>query len=486
MKINKMWKTKNLTESKYIKEASEGEDELIEINPQNANIEEIAGAVKDDLEDSSNGEVLISDEQAHEIASEIKDTAEEVNAGQTAIVITSEDYEDAKIETKLSKVLDKAYATAKEAMNNKTKNGANVLIEGLPGSGKTAIVESWCADNGLILVAMNATDPKLESAINGIPLRDTSGEDNNALVYLYAKEVFKDLLDPANKGKCVLFVDELNRQKSPQLRRPFMSLFNEKRNASGSLDFRENLLFSVVCINPFGVQFHDKGVDELTPAEKNRFLFKRTGAKSIDSAPENSLNYFKGWHIKKLLDLGIIAPDTKASANHNGHIGPTRPLSDSELDFAKSVIRQYVLATHILTHPVFEFNGRDDADQIYKADADYLTSRMLTDGIAAAKGYPDKFLEWVDEDACFIDDTTKMFHEILDTFILDENSYYKRYNLFGDSNVNLGNSSQENEEDTYEDDEDDSLLFGNSGTSGKSTKIPGTFGQEVKNIVGSW
>ena len=85
---------------------------------------------------------MISDEQAHEIASEIKDTAEEVNAGQTAIVITSEDYEDAKIETKLSKVLDKAYATAKEAMNNKTKNGANVLIEGLPGSGKTAIVES--------------------------------------------------------------------------------------------------------------------------------------------------------------------------------------------------------------------------------------------------------------------------------------------------------------------------------------------------------
>jgi len=79
-----------------------------------------------------------------------------------------------------------------------------------------------------------------------------------------------------------------------------------------------------------------------------------------------------------------------------------------------------------------------------------------------------------------------MLHEILDTFILDENSYYKRYNLFGNPNVNLGNSNQENEEDTYEDDEDDSLLFGNSGTSGKSAKIPGTFGQEVKNIVGSW
>jgi len=68
-------------------------------------------------------------------------------------------------------------------------------------------------------------------------------------------------------------------------------------------------------------------------------------------------------------------------------------LSDSELDFAKSVIRQYVLATYILTHPLFEFNGRDDADKIYKAGADYLTSRMLTDAIAGAEGYPDKFLE---------------------------------------------------------------------------------------------
>jgi MoxR-like ATPase len=121
-----------------------------------------------------------------------------------------------------------------------------------------------------------------------------SETESNTLVYAYAKEIFNDLLDPENEGKCVLFVDELNRQKSPQLRRPFMSLFNEKRNASGSLDFRKNLLFSVVCINPYGVNFHDKGVDELTPAERNRFAFKRTGKHSMDSTPENSLSYFKG------------------------------------------------------------------------------------------------------------------------------------------------------------------------------------------------
>jgi hypothetical protein len=70
-----------------------------------------------------------------------------------------------------------------------------------------------------------------------------------------------------------------------------MSLFNEKRNASGSLDFRKNLLFSVVCINPFGPQFHDQGVSELNPAEKNRFLIKR---KNYDSNTDDAKNYWNG------------------------------------------------------------------------------------------------------------------------------------------------------------------------------------------------
>ena len=76
---------------------------------------------------------------------------------------------------------------------------------------------------------------------------------------------------PEVEGECVVFVGELNRQKTEQLRRPFMSLFNEKRNASGSLDFAKNLLFCVIAINPFGNDFHDKGVSELNSAENDRF-----------------------------------------------------------------------------------------------------------------------------------------------------------------------------------------------------------------------
>lgn len=177
---------------------------------------------------------------------------------------------------------------------HKVKAGANVLVEGLPGSGKTAIVEAWCKMNGLTLVALNATDPKIESAINGIPLRNMSVEDSTELTYAYAVDdrnlgLLINEKHPELEGKCVLFVDELNRQKTEQLRRPFMSLFNEKRNASGSLDFAKNLLFCVVAINPFGNDFHDKGVSELNAAEKDRFARQQY---SFDSNIDDALQFW--------------------------------------------------------------------------------------------------------------------------------------------------------------------------------------------------
>lgn len=143
MKIEKRLKSK-LKESKFLKEAQdEAQDEVLsEIDPQKDNITDIAQAVQDDVEDSSNDKVEISDADSVAMATEIKSTAKEVNAGSVAIVLTDEDYEDTKIITKLSSILDEAYAAAKDFTANNTKNGANVLIEGLPGSGKTAIVEA--------------------------------------------------------------------------------------------------------------------------------------------------------------------------------------------------------------------------------------------------------------------------------------------------------------------------------------------------------
>lgn len=227
-----------------------------------------------------------------------------------------------------------------------------------------------------------------------MPLRDVAKNDENAVIYAYAKEKFAPLLDPANTGKCVLFVDELNRQKTVSLRRPFMSLFNEKRNADGTLDFRKTLLFSVVCINPFGPKFHDQGVGELIPAEVNRFLFKHLGSEhGIDSKPEEAVSFWEGWTALKLLDLGIIPPGSQASKNHEGYVGPTRDLTADELEFAQSLVRTLVLAKEILYHEAFSFSTRDDAEDIYNQKADYLTSRSLTDALNFSQGDPKLFLQ---------------------------------------------------------------------------------------------
>ena len=69
-------------------------------------------------------------------------TADEVNAGQVAIVITDEDWNDVSITNDLYEILDWAYEDALQNMNEGVRAGANVLVEGLPGGGKTSIVEA--------------------------------------------------------------------------------------------------------------------------------------------------------------------------------------------------------------------------------------------------------------------------------------------------------------------------------------------------------
>jgi hypothetical protein len=479
MKINK------LTENLKLLEA----EDLASVDPRTDSVADLADAINDTITELSDGERELAAETAAEVAQITKDIALKVDASNIAFVIDDNDYNDTKIENLLSKTLDRAYRTAKQVMKDGSKNGANVLIEGLPGAGKTAIVESWCKENGLILVSINATDPKIETAINGMPLRDTTKPDENSVVYSYAKEKFAPLLDPANAGKCVLFVDEFNRQKTVQLRRPFMSLYNEKRNADGTLDFSKTLLFSVVCINPFGPQYHDQGVGEMYPAEINRFLFKRMGDKGFDSNTDEAIKYWAGSTANKLLkQLGIISPGSQASKNHGGFVGPTRDLTTDELELAQRTIRVYTLAMQILTHPEFSFSTRNDAEAIYKQKADYLTSRVLTDALNYSQGDAKEFLEWVDEYGNFTTETTQMFHNILDGYIMDVNALYKRYNLVPTaSNGSVSVAADAVDTLTAADEEDDDDLFGTpAATGGKTAKGAATTEQEINDILDKW
>jgi hypothetical protein len=298
------------------------------------------------------------------------------------------------------------------------------------------------------------------------------------------------MLDPANEGKCVLFVDEFNRQKTVQLRRPFMSLYNEKRNADGSLDFRKTLLFSVVCINPFGPQYHDQGVGEMYPAELDRFIYKRMGDKGFDSSTEESIKYWTGSTMNKLLKLGIISPGSQASKNHGGFIGPTRDLTTDELEFAQRTVRIYTLAMQILTHPEFSFSTRDDAENIYRQKAGYLTSRGLTDALHDSEGNVKTFLEWVDEYSNLTAETIEMFHTILDSYIMDVNALYKRYNLVANAPANSATapatSPAGDSVAADEDSEDDDLFVSSTPAGGKTAKNAATTEQEINDILDKW
>lgn len=125
-----------------------------------------------------------------------------------------------------------------------------------------------------------------------MPMRNNAeGADPNSITYAYNMDMIEPLLyekHPENENRCVLFVDELNRQISPQLRRPFMSVFNEQENAAGTFNFSKNLLFGIACINPVGVQYKDKGVAPLNMAEIDRFA----QSFDFDSVKDDSLKFF--------------------------------------------------------------------------------------------------------------------------------------------------------------------------------------------------
>lgn len=469
------------------KEVPQTQDEpiLAEVDPQTAPISEIADAIQASVETSTQDEKTVPDANAIVQATEIKKTAQEVDAGAAEIIPSKEDYDDIIIDNRLIGILDDALTSAKRFMNKGIKAGANVLIEGLPGSGKTAIVENWAQVRGLKLVAVNATDPKLETAINGMPLRDVSKPDENA-VTIARSDLLNDLLDPQYAGKCVLFVDEFNRQQNQQLRRVFLSIFNEKRNANGSLDFSKNLLFTVVCINPAGAKYKDKGTDQLNQAERSRFVYDIT---DFDSKPEESWAYFDQTFNKRLLALGVIVPDSKAATKYDKY-GPYKKLTDADLADIDEELKIHDLAKYILNdkyHPnvSFAFDSRDDLADLSDYNKQLLNARKLTDLLENAEGDRAKFLKLVDNTSNLLDKDKEMFHAILDSYILDLPELRKEVGIgLTEDEIAAQKEKKEAESNKEEDSisiEDDDTLFAKT-TSGKVAIDPNS----VENIINAF
>lgn len=479
MKINKI-----LTENKL----RESEDGLL-VNPKEVIIDtnnsssEVAGEVQTALEVQTDGNAKLSNADAKKVAAEVKDVAVDVDANQAVIIPKDEDIDEDDeyiTENALTHVLDMAYANAKTFRRRKERFGTNVLIIGLPGSGKTAIVSAWCRQHGIPLIGINARNQKLETAINGMPIK--VGDS--------VKYVQTDFLNALkDNGECIVFLDEYNRQTNPQIRGGLLTLINEKRTPDGRQDFSDTLLFTVACINP--AVRTDPGAAPLNDAERSRFIYTIA---DFDSDNETALDYINTVTANKLRRLGIKLPDSEISGMHlKKRQKPAAALSaederNADIDEILKIddITKYILAQ-------LEFDTKDDLQELNMTQKNLLNQRLLTDAVANAHGDKEALLTWVDTYSNMLDKDKQQFKNILSTYILDLPALRKKYGIVtvDKENNNIENTEEETKtaepQVDSEEDDDEGLFVGNKASAtGKTAPTANEVRSAFNSIVDAW
>lgn len=479
MKINKI-----LTENK-LRESDDGllvnpEEVIIDTNNSSS---EVSGELQTALEVQTDGNAKLSDADASKIAAEVKDIAVDVDAKQAVIIPKDEDIDDDDeyiTENALTHVLDMAYANAKTFRRRKERFGTNVLIVGLPGSGKTAIVSAWCRQHGIPLIGINARNQKLETAINGMPIK--VGDS--------VKYVQTDFLDHLkNSGECIMFLDEYNRQTNPQIRGGLLTLINEKRTPDGRQDFSDTLLFTVACINP--AVRTDPGAAPLNDAERSRFIYTIA---DFDSDNETALDYINTVTANKLRKLGIKLPDSEISSMHlKKRQKPAAALSaederNADIDEILKIddITKYILAQ-------LEFDTKDDLQELNMSQKNLLNQRLLTDAIANAHGDKEALLTWVENYSNMLDKDKEQFKNILSTYVLDLPALRKKYGIVTVDKENNNTENAEEETKTTEtqidteEDDDEGLFVGNKASAtGKTAPTASEVRSSFDSIVNAW
>ena len=357
MKIKKQ----NLNESALTKEievleetadevnldASYADEDMIIDDIANASVNEIADAVQAAAEEASDDKETYSDEKAKKIANEIKTYANGFDAAAWAPL---------DVQNELTDKLDDCLANAMVAHDSGTNDGVDLLVCGLPGSGKTGITKQWAKDRGVNLFYLNAKNDDLGAILNGFPV-DTTETDENGKATHKVDRSFSKSLDRLDRERSVLFLDEFNRA-APKLRAVLLSLINEHVvEGPGEDGFRhfDNLLFTVACINPSVPT--DPGAMDLNDAEMSRFV----DTIDWDSNVPDALKYVN-FHLNKLI--------TKR-----------KPEDANYAYFYVRYNKILNLARALLTDFRFEFDSRDDLLDLFNDKAKMLNQRALTDAL---------------------------------------------------------------------------------------------------------
>lgn len=345
-----------------------------------ASIDELADEIQAAAEEASDGEETFSDSKAEKIAQEIKTHATGLDAAAWAPL---------DVPSELTDKLDDCLANAMAAHAAGTHDGVDLLITGLPGSGKTGITKQWAKDRGVNLFYLNAKNDDLGAILNGFPVDTIVKDDEGNEVHKVTRS-FSSALDRLDEPNSVLFLDEFNRA-APKLRASLLTLINEHTvegpDKDGTREFK-NLLFTVACINPSVPT--DPGAMDLNDAEMSRFV----DTMDWDSNVEDAAKYIR-FHLNRLLNN----LDSKDENYEFFYIRYTKILN---------------LAEALLGDYRFEFDSRDDLLDLFNDKAKMLNQRAITDALMSHGYSKAKFLNWIDKYSKFLEKDKVMIHEILD------------------------------------------------------------------------
>lgn len=457
--------------TKQLREAAE--DEILDLTASPA---EIADDIEDQIEDHSDGEVVAADGEADKVASEMSELGKIINAEEGLYLPKEADDNDALgTENVMTRLLDRALKYAQKSKFEQTHSIGNVLISGLPGSGKTAIVYDWAKARGLNIVYINAKDNDLEAFINGFTVRD----DENRK---HVTKAYSNALDKLKKPNTVIFLDELNRQTKDQVRGALLTLINEHAIQGEGEDGRfvfNTILFTIACINPS--LRTDKGAAKLFQAERTRYIYKMKDAHSDPNTTDDFL--------KKLYDKLIK------------RLNPKHPRYAEVLE---SFLRIQHLGRYIVNHHLFQYDGMDVAEERDYEEEDLFNQRMFTEILKESNGDVDTFKEYLQYYSGLAQEVNEMLMNILDTYRvptfeelcmekgIDPNSGAIAASRAAEDETGVAEPevpASDNDDinpDDFEEDDDD--FFSNAGTSTGTTfaATPAQVKDKIKAAAANW
>ena len=312
-------KIKKLNE-KLLREADE------EVVDDVIDVDQPVSDLADNIEDAyAEGGIVVHEKNAEATAKEIKKSAEGIKEPvYTPIVVPN----------RLTKACDLALKIAKRNARRGSYDNPNILVDGLPGSGKTAIVRDWAKARGCNLVYVNAKNKDLDAFLNGYPV---TMDDSTRRAGKKVDQAYSAAIDDLNKPNSILFLDEFNRA-SYELRAVLLTLINEHNVAGeGEEGYQhfDGMLFTIACINPPTPT--DPGADTLNDAELSRFDPFLTF--EFDSDPDDTLA-FAPEHYKR----------------EQAKLNPADPYFEDDWIYIQKTAN---LVIFLLNDPSFEYDDRE-------------------------------------------------------------------------------------------------------------------------------